>query len=247
MSITGNFNLANHCAVFFDELRPYINIEEQLNENKEKFILQSKNELLLFFENIKKILVFLQERGGFLNPWNVAGLKKDEVRTASALAGLWKGEFAGSLSRAFLASYLSEVIPAKELPCDFDWEQELSDGYTVMTEVNPLGEIADRIDLVVETASYFIGIEVKINTGLMDGQLERYSKSLRTRARRASKKAHLLFLAPYESGVEGVHDSSWGTIENAVREVTRNDDEDKNFDPSLVYLVKSFGSYVGQF
>jgi hypothetical protein len=40
------------------------------------------------FRGLKSPLAAAKERGGLINPWALASLKKDEVRTAAALAGL---------------------------------------------------------------------------------------------------------------------------------------------------------------
>ncbi|HEX7852516.1 MAG TPA: hypothetical protein VF523_10020 [Burkholderiales bacterium] len=42
---------------------------------------------------------------------------------------------------------------------------ELGKGYRVAPEVCPLGDAADRVDLVIETSRYIIAIEVKIRPG----------------------------------------------------------------------------------
>lgn len=48
------------------------------------------------FKLLQAPLGLLQLQGDLLNPWAIAGLKRDEVRVAQALAGLWRLEFGGA-------------------------------------------------------------------------------------------------------------------------------------------------------
>lgn len=63
------------------------------------------DDLQAAFQSLKGPLATAKARGGLINPWALAGLGHDEVRNASAFAGLWMTEFGGETSRMFLAHY----------------------------------------------------------------------------------------------------------------------------------------------
>ena len=51
------------------------------------------------FGELRTGLSQARDEGGIVNPWSTAGLKRDEVRNAAALAGIWLHEFGGAASR----------------------------------------------------------------------------------------------------------------------------------------------------
>jgi hypothetical protein len=145
------------------------------------------------FRALERPLAAAKEKGGLINPWSLASLGRDEVRNSAALAGLWMSEFGGETSKRFLANYLSTAMSGLE------WAGELHAGYRVGTEVCPMGDAADRVDIVIETRRHLIGIEVKIGAGLGREQLERYSASISRRADLQDLSACVVLLAPFSA------------------------------------------------
>lgn len=179
-----------------------------------------------------------RDRGGILNPWSVAGLRRDEVRNAAALAGLWSPAFGGRTSRRFLAGYLARTIPT------VDWQAELQGAYRVTTEENPLGEIGNRVDIVIETASRLIAIEVKIDAGLGDAQLERYLAAIGARAKLRGLVPHLVLLAPFPSPLPAVAGSTWRDIARAARDTIPAQAGERGLADQL---IACFGDHVLKF
>nr|WP_229364185.1 PD-(D/E)XK nuclease family protein [Sphingomonas sp. PL-96] len=64
-----------------------------------------------------------------------------------------------------------------------------------------MGDAADRLDLIIETSLYLIGIEVKIRAGLGRDQLERYKASVFRRAELQKRSARIVLLAPFSPDV----------------------------------------------
>ena len=186
------------------------------------------------FEAIREPIFRDAERGGRVNPWQIAGLKRDEVRTSAALAGLWTHQLGGAASRRFLSAYLSIAVP------DVDWDSELSNAYRVETEINPAGELSDRVDVVVETTAYVVGIEVKIDAPLGPNQLERYQIALLHRARRTGREPVLIFLARSTPHLEGVHATNWKDVARAARATSGHNDFEVN-------LIHRFGEFVASY
>ena len=176
--------------------------------------------------------------GGLVNPWVIAGLKRDEVRNSATLAGLWNREFGGSASTRFLAAYLGSAIPS------VDWHGELLHHYRVETEINPLGCSADRVDLIIETCSHLIGIEIKIDAGLGFEQLERYRTSVGKRAKLMGLTGHVIFLSGFHSEEPNIYNSSWRDVERAAFQATASQKGSQTF---VETLIGHFGRHVRTF
>ncbi|TCP64611.1 PD-(D/E)XK nuclease family protein [Sphingomonas sp. PP-CE-1G-424] len=187
------------------------------------------------FRALKPPLAAAKEQGGLINPWALASLKRDEIRTAAALAGLWMSDFGGLASQRFAAAYLTVALP------DVDWSDELGAGYQVSTEVCPLGEGADRVDLVITTASHLIGIEVKIRADLGPMQLERYTASLGRRAELQKLVPAVIFLAPFRTTVPTVASTTWSDVARAARQAVGTGAIGRTF---VEHMIASFGDHV---
>ncbi len=190
------------------------------------------------FQALKQPLAVAKERGGLINPWALAGLGRNEVRNAAALAGLWMADFGGEESRLFLANYLAAAIPGR------DWVEELGLGYRVGTEICPMGDAADRVDLIVETAHYLIGVEIKIGAGLGREQLERYAAAISRRAELQHLMPLVVLLAPFQAVQPEVFSSSWSDVARAARAVAAVPVADRSF---VKVLISRFGDHVGNF
>lgn len=190
------------------------------------------------FQDLQQGLSHAKETGGIINPWSIAGLKRDEVRNAGALAGLWLPEFGGSVSKRFLAATLEAALPGT------DWNEELDLGYRLETECSPMGDIADRVDLVIETSRYIIGIEVKIDAPLGPQQIERYLVSLSRRAAMLGRQCRVLLLAPSNRTHPSVPSITWLDVALAARSASRQNRAPCNF---VEQLIAHFGDHVSAF
>lgn len=190
--------------------------------------LPSATALLNAFAELKAPMAREKARGGVVNPWQVAGLKRDELRNAAALAGLWSEDFGGLTSRRFLASYLSRAIAG------IPWDEELAPGYRIRTEICPMNNRADRVDLVIETAAHLIGIEVKIGAGLGREQLERYLVAIRSLADLTHRTPHVILLAPFNSETPGIWPTSWQDVATAARVAAGTRSRDRDFVQQLI-------------
>lgn len=187
------------------------------------------------FQDLRQGLSHAKETGGVINPWSITGLKRDEVRNAGALAGLWLPEFGGSVSKRFLAATLEAALP------DIDWSRELEAGYRVETECSPMGDSSDRVDLVIEARDYLIGIEVKIDAPLGPLQLERYSASLSRRAALLGRQCRVIFLAPFRSPDPSISSITWKDVALAARSATRSRGTPRSF---VEELIARFGDHI---
>lgn len=231
-------DLAGKLAQFFKEL-PAIPSDQAMPDRPHP----THSDLLQFFAAVQFPLEAAKSRGGRLNLWAVSGLKHNEVRTAGALAGLWRAEFGGRVSQDFLAFYLNRAVRLDRNVQDVNWHQELCNGYSIFTEVNPLGDLSDRVDLVIETVRYLIGIEIKIRAGLGDMQLERYASALAARARYTQKSSLLILLAPFPVMDSEFNSSSWRDVSAAARRAVKRETDAKTL---VHHAISQFGDHVAQ-
>lgn len=185
------------------------------------------------FDALEAPLAAARADGGLVNLWAIAGLKRDEVRVAAALAGLWRADFGGTASLRFLREYLEAALPG------IAWDAELAPGYGVEAECNPTGDVSDRVDLVVETLRHLIGIEVKIDAGLGPQQLERYGLAIGRRAAFTGRAPHVILLAPFAS--EAALSTSWCDVAAAARRAVPGKTSARSF---TAHYIASFGDYV---
>lgn len=116
-------------------------------------------------------------RAGLLTDvWDMAGIGRNEIRTAAALAALWNPRLCGSVAIDFLAAFFARLGSA-----DLPDRAALARGYTINREERPLGEASERVDIVVETREFLVGIELKIDAPEGPDQLARYRNALQAR------------------------------------------------------------------
>jgi hypothetical protein len=132
------------------------------------------------------------KRGGFLcDPWEIAGLKRDEVRNSRVLAWLLdpRGShgFGNLLTHALLAE-LSRRSPTLELPVISD------DGCQVRVESSPDGDSSNRLDIEIDSPNFYVIIEVKIDAMEGNEQLLRYGELGKSRA--GNRPWGMVFLTP---------------------------------------------------
>lgn len=187
------------------------------------------------FDALKAPLASARGQGDLINPWAIAGLGRDEVRNAAALAGLWMADFGGSSSKLFIGSFLEKALPG------IDWIAEIADGYRVETEICPLGDRSDRVDLVVETQKHLVGIEIKIGARLGPEQLQRYELSITRRARLSNRIPHVILLAPFSGNRASVADTRWRDIYRAASAAARASRGTRTF---TQHLIAAFGDHV---
>lgn len=190
------------------------------------------------FNSLNGPLATAKARGGLINPWALAGLGHDEVRNAGALAGLWTTEFGGETSRMFLAHYLRAALPTT------DWFETLGEGYRISTEVSPMGDAADRVDLLIEASVHLIGIEVKIRAGLGRDQLDRYKASVFRRAELQKRSARIVLLAPFSADVSDVSSTGWPDVARAARTAAGVSVAGRSF---VQQMIAAFGEHVEPF
>lgn len=135
--------------------------------------------------------ILASRQGAFhFDPWEVAGLGNNEVRNAGVLAWLLNPH--GSHGRGFAA--MSGLLAAVNNHFNNNFAVAPGQFCRVRTEINPNGEIVDRVDIEIDAKNFYLIIEVKIKAPEQAGQLERYCRQAEDRA--GKRPWAVIFLTP---------------------------------------------------
>jgi len=194
---------------------------------------------------LKRPLALARAQGKFLNVWAIAGLKRDEVRNAAVLATLFDPRRCGEQARTFLAAFLSRLrnTGAESLPSD----DELQEPYTVDTEVYPIGNMENRLDISIDGPSFLLVVEIKIKAPEGDHQLDGYLSVMNRRAQVLGKRPSLIFLSPRPPRMPmvSVTHASWRDVVLSARDVIGPKKSiERGFN---VQLLEQFASHVVTF
>lgn len=124
------------------------------------------------------------------NPWVVAGLERKELPNASALTWLLDPSGSHGLGSKPLKALLSLLIDcgADTFPLDYQaW-------CGIAKEILPTGNQQNRVDIEIDADTFYLLIEVKINAGEQQDQLQRYQHEAISRA--GKRPWAILFLTP---------------------------------------------------
>lgn len=139
-------------------------------------------------EDIEEPLIAAR-RGGFLcDPWDVAGLKRDEVRNSRVLAWMLDPRESHGFGSVFLRAVVEKALPGIEVTDD-------RYRYTVRTESSPDGDNSNRLDIEIEAPDFYLVIEVKIDAVEGEQQVARYAEVCKARVK-DKKPWKIVFLTP---------------------------------------------------
>lgn len=124
------------------------------------------------------------------NPWVVAGLERKELPNASALTWLLDPSGSHGLGSKPLKALLSLLID-----CGADTFPLVYQAWCgIAKEILPTGNQQNRVDIEIDADTFYLLIEVKINAGEQQDQLQRYQHEAISRA--GKRPWAILFLTP---------------------------------------------------
>ena len=170
--------LQNKLAIFFQKW--VSETTELVDVAKPETIQHDINHLALshFFnayQHARQPMLEAMKQGMFVNVWQTAGLKHDEVRNSKVLQWFLNPNGNHGQSDALLKQFITL------LPIEF---QNLdTQSSRVIAESCPLGEGTERVDIEVDAQHFLLFIEIKINAYEGQEQLNRYLNI-------AQRKAH---------------------------------------------------------
>lgn len=148
------------------------------------------------FPSMKKI----KRDPSFFNPWDIIGIKRKEVASCSVLAWLLDPEGNHGMGNTIL-NLLLKRLNKKQYRFPYDYGHYCY----ISTERNIGSENKNRVDIVIDTESYYLIIEAKIDAGEQESQLSRYCKEANSRV--DNKPWGLVFLTP--NGQAGNTTGEW--------------------------------------
>ncbi|EOD6327541.1 PD-(D/E)XK nuclease family protein [Providencia stuartii] len=141
------------------------NKSKSINKPKITFPLA---ELEHFFSDISNLSIDNHSFFSF-NPWEVSGLKRNEVRNSSVLAWLLTPNGSHGFGKTPILTLLKYISQAtkKKFPTYFNY-------CYVNVEINPSGDPTNRVDIQIRADNFYLLVEVKIDADEQKNQIARY-------------------------------------------------------------------------
>ena len=134
--------------VFLTELaRLHRAIPSRIEPNPAEAPLRSTG-LKTFVRAFGPLVHDLRTRGEFINVWEVAGLRKIETRNAAVLSWLFDANQTHGRGSSIFLAFIRRL--AKQHEAVFPLPTDISGGYSVSTECYPLGNVENRVDIVID-------------------------------------------------------------------------------------------------
>ncbi|MBS4431399.1 PD-(D/E)XK nuclease [Pectobacterium punjabense] len=183
-----NTTLVDWLPAFFKQWPKGIVNTGKTPENK---INIDPDQLKHFFSNLAEPLKAVQHRSLSFDPWNIAGLKRNEVRNSAVLAWLLNPEGTHGFGALPLNALLTSIRTSENtiFPSTFErycW---------VDVETIPNGDSSNRVDIEIDAGNFFLLIEVKIDAYEQDQQIARYCQDAEKRA--GGRPWAVVFLTPH--------------------------------------------------
>lgn len=148
-------------------------------------------QLEAFFSCLSAPLQAVQHRVLSFDPWEIAGLKRKEVRNSAVLAWLLNPQGSHGFGAVPLYALLASIRTAenKAFPAAF------TRFCRVRVESNPNGDSKNRVDIEIDADNFFVLIEVKIDAFEQQEQIDRYCLEAEKRATK-KRRWGVVFLTP---------------------------------------------------
>lgn len=149
------------------------------------------DQLRAFFNRLATPLQAVQHNVSSFDPWDIAGLKRNEVRNSAVLAWLLNPKGSHGFGAVPLYALLASIRTSEN--------KAFPTAYTrfcrVRVESNPNGDSKNRVDIEIDADNFFVLIEVKIDAFEQKEQIKRYCLEAE---KRATKKRPwgVVFLTP---------------------------------------------------
>lgn len=169
--------LSKDLPLFFEKLALALE-EDRANTQfmpEHKLFDIDANQLDRFFKNLEQPLQIAKQSGWLCDPWQVAGLKRDEVRNSKVLSWLLNPHGSHGFGDALLLALLKEINSCLVKNEQSTFDLKVSNNCRVKEEQCPDGNQGNRVDIEIDDANFYLIIEVKIDAYEQNAQLERYA------------------------------------------------------------------------
>jgi len=176
-----------------------------------------------FLETFGRDCAKLYRLGDFIDVWSVAGLNRVETRNAAVLAWLLDANGTHGRGSSILRALIERL--AKTHEGKFPLPTEISGRYAVLTEIYPLDNTENRIDIAIDGLNFVAFVEVKIGAVEGDQQVSRYLSLAEAKA--AGRAYCVIFLSPERASGLSTHSqfvvaATWKDVAHAIEDGVRN-------------------------
>jgi len=233
-----NYNFEEQLQTFFIQWNCLSDIKKPIKSLQKPSI--KPNELESFFNEFNvayEPIHQLNRQGFFVNVWQTAGLKRDEVRNSQVLKWFLDCNADHGFKNRVLDLFL------KSLSMKIDTPQQ----YSTYAENYPINDGLNRIDIEIESNELLIFIEVKIDANEGFEQLKRYQEVASKKSN--GKKWAVIYLTTNGLLPRGyVHSEflvsiSWSDFAKSILLFIRN----KNLQAHNLWLLKQFAEHIKTF
>lgn len=209
----GDVALADRLRRFLDEFRKYP------AEEKTPAILPDYSALQNFFATFRSHYKKSWENGDFIDFWQLADLKRNEVRNSRILSWFLDPAEPHGYGAELFHAWMKALLNGNEFE---NLRDKIADKevYRVSTEVNPFSDQSNRFDIEIDSDAFYLCIEVKIDASEGSDQLARYAELTERKA--GDRPWAVVFLTPRGNGArtsneERIIAASWRGLAAAIR------------------------------
>lgn len=215
-------------------------------DDSEQTTLDLHNRLEDFLPSLNLQVDRAKSQGHFVNVWEVAQLRRDELRNASVLAWILNPSASHGRGAAVLNSLLSLL---KERHSEsFPLSLPLHGAYTVTTESCPFSDQSNRIDIAIDGDDFFIFVEVKVDASEGVGQLSRYLDVAAQKSAASAKESYaVVYISRFAKPTLSAKASrlviaTWIDVAQAIRATILASDERET--DIIDLLFKQFAQHI---
>jgi hypothetical protein len=204
----------------FKQLRPSLVTEQRRGQPPAN--IPNLERLEIFCDDIGPLAKESARLGDFINVWEIAGLKRAELRNAAVLAWLFDGHQTHGHGAEILSAFLRRV--ANRYHGKFSPTTSILDSYVVRKEAYLDENMENRLDIVIDGNCLLI-IEVKIDAAPEELQIQDYLSLAESKA--YGRPYCVILLAPEQPSGFSVNSpfffiATWKDVSGAIEEISRS-------------------------
>lgn len=215
--------IVERMAVYLRKARPWLHQACEAHARLDvRFTSQplAVSKLAAILTALREPLLSATQNGVFINVWEIAQLKRKEIRNAAVLGWFLNPHGSHGLNGKLLGSVLS--IAGERMTPPWFPPKTLSP-YSVRIEDYSLGGNDDRVDIAIDGPDLVAVIEVKIDASEGREQLRRYAALAARKAEMQGRlRSVVIYLSnePPEILPDGTVQLTWRDIANIFRETS---------------------------
>lgn len=197
----------------------------------------SMGDLSSFFDGLSVMYDSALKKGDMFNIFDILSPKEDEVKNCKILRWILDCNGSHGLGQN-LANALFHKLKLDNI--------NLNKVYRCSTEVCPLGNQENRVDIVLTSDDFVIYIEAKINANEGEEQISRYAKSISTQG--MGKKQAVIFLTKegyYPKSTDRSYDKIYPVSWKQVSDVFLAELREMNSIPA--HFIRCFCNHISNF